>query len=84
MMGKASKALEILKPPFVSKESKLWKTMYTFLVRPHLEYASSAWNSLLQTEIDELEKVQRRVTQIPTDAYKLELNKEGIKYICIR
>ena len=56
----------------MSRESKLWKTLYTSLVRPILEYASTVWNSLLQREIDELEKVQRRATRIPTDAYKLE------------
>ena len=72
MVGKANKALGILKRSFVSRESKLWKTLYTSLVRPHLEYASSVWNSLLQREIDELEKVQRRATRIPTDAYRLE------------
>ena len=43
MVGKANKALGILKRSFVSRESKLWKNLYTSLVRPHLEYTSSVW-----------------------------------------
>ena len=72
MVGKANKVLGLLKRSFVSRESKLWKNLYTSIVRPHLEYASSVWKSLLQKEIDELEKVQKRATRIPTDAYKLK------------
>jgi hypothetical protein len=36
------------------------KSAYTTLIRPQLEYASSVWDPLYKTEIDELEKVQRR------------------------
>ena len=70
MVEKENQALGILKRSLVSREPKLWKNLYTSLVRPHLEYASSVWNSLLQREIDELEKVQRRATRIATKAYK--------------
>jgi len=70
MVAKANRALGILKRTFTSRDSNLWKTLYTSLVRPHLEYASSVWNSLLQQEIDELERVQRRATKIPENAYK--------------
>ena len=72
MMGKANKSLGILKRSFVSREPKMWKNLYTSLVRPYLEYASSVWNSLLQSEIDELKKVQRREKRISNEAYKLE------------
>ena len=36
------------------------KSAYTTLIRPQLEYASSVWDPHYKTEIDELEKVQRR------------------------
>ena len=36
---------------------------YRTLVRPHLEYASSVWDPHHQTEIDKIEKVQRRAAR---------------------
>ena len=36
------------------------KSAYTTLIRPQLEYALSVWDPHYKTEIDELEKVQRR------------------------
>ena len=50
---------------FVSRESDLWKKLYTSLVRPHLEYAVQAWRPYLEGNIQILERVQRRATRIP-------------------
>ena len=41
-------------------DARLWKQLYTLLVRPHLEYASTVWNSYLRGDIKALEKVQER------------------------
>jgi hypothetical protein len=38
----------------------LGKCSKATLIQPQLEYASSVWDPLYKTEIDELEKVQRR------------------------
>ena len=34
-------------------------------MRPHLEFASSVWNPHLQSDIEALERVQRRASKIP-------------------
>ena len=39
--------------------------MYVSLVRPHLEYAVQVWNPFLEGDIEQLEKVQGRLTRIP-------------------
>ena len=39
---------------------KTKQSEYFTLVRPHLEYASAAWDSYTKTKIKELEKVQHR------------------------
>ena len=72
MVGKANRTLGMNKRTFESKEPGLWKDLYVFLVRPHLEYAVQVWNLHLQGDIDKIERVQRRASRIPTDFEKLE------------
>ena len=72
MVGKANRTLGMLKRTFESREPGLWKDLYVSLVRPLLEYAVQAWNPHLQGDIDKIERVQRRVTRIPTGFEKLE------------
>jgi len=50
---------------FVSRDSELWKRLYTIYVRPHLEYAVAAWNPYLKKDKAIIERVQRRATKIP-------------------
>ena len=38
--------------------------LYKSLVRPHLEYAVQAWRPYQQKLVDQIEKVQRRATQM--------------------
>ena len=62
--SKANSMLGMLKRTFVSRDKKIWKKLYTTYVRPHLEFAVSAWNPYLQKDINTLEKVQRRATKV--------------------
>ena len=56
--------LGMLKRTFVTRNKDIWKKLYTTYVRPHLEFAISAWNPYLKKDIETLEKVQRRATKI--------------------
>jgi transcriptional regulator of acetoin/glycerol metabolism len=50
----------------ISKDKRTFTTLYKTYVRPHLEYAVQAWNPWNASDIDLLERVQRRATrQIP-------------------
>ena len=62
--SKANSMLGMLKRTFVTRNVKIWKKLYTTYVRPHLEFAVSAWNPYLKKDINTLEKVQRRATKI--------------------
>ena len=42
--SKANSILSMLKRAFVSRDPVLWGTLYRTYVRPHLEFAISAWN----------------------------------------
>ena len=59
----ANKVIGILKNSFSSRDPILWKRLYTIYVRPHLEYAVSAWNPYSKKDSDILEKIQRRKIQ---------------------
>ena len=43
---------------------------YTALVRPHLEYAASAWDPYLVMDISQLERVQRRAARFACSDYR--------------
>ena len=51
---------------FYSMTLETFKVIYKSYVRPVLEHAVMAWSPYFQKDIDLLEKVQRRVTKIPT------------------
>ena len=61
----------MLKQTFVTRDTDLWKKMYTFMIRPHLEYAVQVWNPRLLCDIESLEKLQRKTTKIPRKLSKL-------------
>ena len=48
----------------VYKEKELIMPLYKTIVRPHLEYCIQAWRPYRKKNIDMLERVQRRATNI--------------------
>jgi hypothetical protein len=56
--SKSSAILGMLKHIFLSRDVEIWASLYRTYIRPHLEFAISAWNPFLRHDIDLLEKVQ--------------------------
>jgi hypothetical protein len=80
--ARANNMLGRLKKSFRSRGLLLWKTLYTTYVRPHLEFAITAWSPHLKQDIFKLEQVQHRVTKLITEIknepYEYRLTSLGI------
>jgi ribonuclease P/MRP protein subunit RPP40 len=64
-----------MKRTFVTRNKEIWTKLYTTYVRPHLEFAISAWNPYLKKDIALLEKVQLRATKISPSVKNLSYEK---------
>jgi hypothetical protein len=42
------------------------------MIRPHLEFAVPVWSPFLKSDIEELEKVRKRVLKLPYYGKKME------------
>jgi hypothetical protein len=62
--SKGNRALGTLKRTFSYLDVDMMKKLYTCYVRPHLEFAVTAWCPYLIGDISVLEKVQRRATRV--------------------
>ncbi|XP_068213298.1 uncharacterized protein [Palaemon carinicauda] len=63
----ANKITGLIRRTFVSLDEVIFKQLYVALVRPHLEYANQAWAPFLVKDIEAIENVQRRATElVPT------------------
>jgi hypothetical protein len=49
---------------FTFRDKKVFPKLYTRYVRPHLEFASPAWNPHHQKDIETLERVQKRAVNM--------------------
>ena len=66
---KANSTLGLLKRILSGCTPEVKNTTYRTLVRPKLEYASSAWNPYTQCNIDKIEMVQRRAARFVYNDY---------------
>ena len=60
----ANRVLGLLKKAFTTRDRALWKQLYMTYVRPHLEFAVSAWCPYQVSDIKAIERVQQRATKI--------------------
>ncbi|CAF0752936.1 unnamed protein product [Brachionus calyciflorus] len=63
-VNKANRMLGIVKRTFKHLDCNSFLLLYQSLIRPHLDYAVSAWNPSLKQDIQLIEKVQERATKL--------------------
>ena len=51
---------------------------YTSLIRPHLEFASAAWEPYTARDISQLDKVQRRAARFVKNDYRRTTSVSGL------
>ena len=71
IIHKANNILGIIKRTFRSRDANTIRLLYTTLVRPILDYASTIWNPYLMGDIRNLEKIQRRATKLISSLHNL-------------
>ena len=64
---KANAALGMINKAFHYRSGQTLIPLYKTFVRPKLEYASAAWSPWLEKDMEELEKVLKRVMRMVTD-----------------
>ena len=62
--SKGNQILRLIMRTFMYKGKQLIVQLYRTIVRPHLEYCIQAWRPYRKTDIDKLERIQRRATKI--------------------
>ena len=60
---KANRALGFIRRNFGRCPESIKESLYTAMVRPHLEYAYGAWNPHLKKDINRLENIQRKASR---------------------
>jgi len=80
---RATSVLGRLKKAFIKIEPKTFKQLDTGLVKPHLEFAVPVWSPYSKSDIETLEKVQRRAVKwidfIKGKSYESKLHEIGIQ-----
>jgi len=63
-IAKAYGMLGLIKRSFTNMSKDCFLLLYKSMVRSHLEYANSVWHSRRISDIEKLEKVQKRATKL--------------------
>ena len=63
-IGKVNRVLGCIRRGIIYKPKEVVLTLYRNLVRAHPEYCVQFWSSQLRKDIDAIERVQRRATQL--------------------
>lgn len=72
-VAKGNQMLGMIKRSFTSRDASTFCLLYRSIVRPHLEYVTTAWNPRFPSDRQKLERVQERAT-------KLVKGLEGLTY----
>ena len=64
VVKKANRMVGLIKRNFECLDKEMCRVLYCSLVRPHLEYAMHSWCPYYRKDIEEIEKVQRRMTRL--------------------
>src|SRR5664279_497537 len=75
---KATRTLNFVRRNVYSCSPEAKALAYTSLIRPHLEYAASAWDPYLSMDIAQLESVQRRAARFACTDYKRTTSVTGL------
>ena len=70
-INKAYSMIGLLKRNFINMDCKTFILLYKALVRPHLEYANSVWSPYKKSDIEQIEKIQKRATKLVITLRKL-------------
>ena len=62
--SKGNQVLGMIRRNITYKEMSLIVPLYKAIVRTHLEYCIHAWSPYFRKDVDMLEKIQRRATQL--------------------
>jgi len=71
---KANRILGTIKRNFTDRTQSTLIPLYKSLVRPHLEYCCSVWNPHFRKDIELIEGVQRRATELVKDVEHIHYN----------
>ena len=61
---KVNKLLGMIRRSYTYLDNDTVKTLYTSLIRPHLEYGNTAWTPRFKKDMSLIESVQRRATKL--------------------
>jgi len=61
----------LLKRNFINTDCKTFILLYKALVRSHLEYANSVWSPYKKSDIEQIEKIQKRAAKLVITLRKL-------------
>jgi hypothetical protein len=79
-VNKAFQMLGIINRNFSDIDEFTFLLLYKTMVRSHLEYAGSVWNPYKTSQIESLEKVQKRATKLVNSCKKLSY-RERLMYL---
>lgn len=79
-LKKARSSLAIIQRTLYAAPRECKKVAYQSLVRPKLEYASTAWCPYTKTNIEKIEKVQNKAARFVTKSYDYNTSVTGLKH----